>query len=326
MTRNHPFFRRSLLAGMLLILPLFAVAPPAHATSATCQSLIDTFNSAIDFGRETAAQAAVDKIAVDATCGKFQVNAQRRLAAFRLRAAQLLMARGRPAADYERLLKESDHPHVLWQAAAAIGDVRFGERRFADAAMAFDRAIEIVKNPSLTPTAPTTFDVNSLFQRAAQARLLAANGASKDNNNQAEFVKTARDDRDGTLGGIYSPSVRGITLETIPIPITFQYGTTAFTQIGEEAAREFLTALKEQHPSRVTLIGHTDSRGGAEYNMELSQKRADAVAEFLKQNGVACEIDTEGKGATDPLRIEDTSGLTQDDIYALNRRVEWQKK
>ena len=97
---------------------------------------------------------------------------------------------------------------MLWQASATLAEVRFGERRFPEAAKAFDRAIEIVKNETLTPNAPTKFEIESLIMRAGQARLLAANiGPS---NSSRTYVKAARDQRDGTLGGYYSPSIRGI--------------------------------------------------------------------------------------------------------------------
>ena len=113
----------------------------------------------------------IDRIAQDATCGHFQVPAQRRLAAFRLASAQQQMARGRPVEEYEQLLVEADKPHVLWQAAATLGEVRFGQRRFVDAALAFDRAIDIIRNESLTPKAPSKFDINSILERAGQSRL-----------------------------------------------------------------------------------------------------------------------------------------------------------
>ena len=47
-----------------------------------------------------------------------------------------MMARGRPSADYERLMTDAERPEVLWQASATMGEVRFGERRFVEAAMA----------------------------------------------------------------------------------------------------------------------------------------------------------------------------------------------
>jgi outer membrane protein OmpA-like peptidoglycan-associated protein len=139
-------------------------------------------------------------------------------------------------------------------------------------------------------------------------------------------VKTASDRRDGTLGGLYSRSVRGIIPHAIPVPITFEYRSTAFTHVGEEAARELLTALQQQHPAHVLLVGHTDVRGAAEFNMTLSRDRADAVAVFLRQNGLNIPVSTDGRGANDPIRLSDTSGLSEDDIYALNRRVEWRRE
>ena len=91
---------------------------------------MDGFNRAVDAGREREAQQLIDRIAQDAQCGRFQVAAQRRLAALRLAAVQSLLARGRPYTEIDRLLTESERPEVLWQASATLGEVRFGERRF----------------------------------------------------------------------------------------------------------------------------------------------------------------------------------------------------
>jgi outer membrane protein OmpA-like peptidoglycan-associated protein len=310
----------------LWIVPLLvaAIGNSAPARGADCAQVVDEFNRAVDAGREAEAQLLTDRIAMDAQCGRFQIAVQRRLAAFRLAAVQFLMARGRPSTDYERLLTEAERSEVLWQASATMGEVRFGERRFVDAAMAFDRAIEIVKNETRTPAAPSKFEIEGLVDRAGQARLLAANLASVNEN--SGFVKTARDQRDGRLGGIYSPSVRGIIPRAIPVPITFDYAKTSFTGVGKEAAQELLSAIKEQHPGRITLVGHTDVRGSAETNMTLSNARAEAVAAFLRENGVEASVETVGKGANEPIKLNDTSGLTQEDIYALNRRVEWRRE
>jgi outer membrane protein OmpA-like peptidoglycan-associated protein len=296
----------------------------APARAADCSQVVDEFNRAVDAGREAEAQLLTDRIAMDAQCGRFQIAVQRRLAAFRLAAVQFLMARGRPSADYERLLTDAERSEVLWQASATMGEVRFGERRFVDAAMAFDRAIEIVKNETRTPAAPSKFEIEGLVDRAGQARLLAANLASANEN--GGFVRTARDQRDGRLGGIYSPSVRGIVPRAIPVPITFDYAKTSFTGVGKEAAQELLSAIKEQRPDRIKLVGHTDVRGSAETNMSLSNARAEAVAAFLRENGVDASVETVGKGANEPIKLNDTSGLTQEDMYALNRRVEWRRE
>ncbi len=311
----------SAFRATLVACAFFCVAPVAPALAADCRPMIDEFNRAVDAGLEAEAQSQIDKIAISAECGRYQVPAQLRLAALRLSAAQLLMARGRPVGDYDRLLIAAESSEVLWQASATMGEVRFGERRFADAAQAYDRAIEIIKNETLTPTPPSQFEIEGLVDRAAQSRLLAANAA----RDGAKFVRTAKDQRDGTLGGFYSRSVRGITPRAIPVPITFDYAKTSFTDIGGEAARELVSALTEQRPQRIILIGHTDVRGSAETNLRLSRARADAVASFLQENGIDIPVETDGRGANEPMRLSDTAGLSQDDIYALNRRVEWRR-
>jgi outer membrane protein OmpA-like peptidoglycan-associated protein len=84
--------------------------------------------------------------------------------------------------------------------------------------------------------------------------------------------------------------------------------------------------LQEQKPSKVLLVGHTDVRGTAEFNMKLSHDRAAAVASFLQENGLPTLVETDGKGANEPIHLSDTSGLTEEDIYALNRRVEWRRE
>jgi outer membrane protein OmpA-like peptidoglycan-associated protein len=298
------------------LLPLCLAAGRAGAQD--CDAILQKFNGAVDAGRETDAAMLVDIIARDAACGRYQVQAQRRLAALRLRGAQTLMARGRPVAEYERMLADAAAPEVLWQASATVGEVRFGERRFAEAASAFDAAIEIVRNESVTPNPPAPFEIQDLVDRAAQARILAVNVAG-----EAGVVHTTRSTRDGRLGGLYAASIRGIVPRAVPVPITFDYNKTTFTAAGEAAAQELLTAIREQQPARVMVVGHTDVRGGADYNQKLSVARAEAVASFLRDNGITAEIATDGRGAAEPLRLTDTSGLSQDDIYALNRRVEW---
>ncbi|MBY5360273.1 DUF4384 domain-containing protein [Rhizobium leguminosarum] len=296
----------------------------ANADTPVCTALLDKLNTAVAAKDITAAAAEADTIAVSADCGQFQVNAQRRVAALRLSAAQEMMAANHPVADYEPLLVAADSPQVLWQASATLGEIYFSARRFADAAADYQQAIEIIKNETRTPKAPPAETISDLIQRAAQARILAANPTS--DHPEGSFVPAEKDHRSGVLGGIYSENVRGIVPVSIPVPITFDFNKSSFTSIGTEAAEELLEALKEQKPGRVILIGHTDRRGGDDYNQKLSERRAQAVADFLKSNGIDATIDAEGRGASEPVDVTATANLTEDDVDALNRRVEWRRE
>lgn len=314
------------MSGLRIFAAIVIVAGSAGlrpARAADCGVLVNRFNVAVDTGKDAEARQLVDAIATDATCGRFQVAVQRRLSAFQLNAAQDLMARGRPTSEYDRVLVEAARPGVLWQATATLAEVRFGERRFAEAAAGFDGAIEIVKNQAVTPEVPSPFEIQGLIDRAAQARILAANATPR---TPGTFVAAATDRRDGKLGGVYSPSVRGIVPHALPLSITFDFDKASMTEIGQEAAQELANVIGEQQPTKVILVGHTDVRGGPDHNQKLSEERAQAVAAFLHTKGINISVEVAGVGATEPLRIDDSAGLTQDDIYALNRRVEWRRE
>ena len=75
------------------------------------------------------------------------------------------------------------------------------------------------------------------------------------------------------------------------------------------------------HPEieRLRIEGHTDSQGTDSYNLELSRKRAEAVAQYVVSAGVDPErLVTEGYGETRPLQEGDS-----DAVHATNRRVEF---
>jgi outer membrane protein OmpA-like peptidoglycan-associated protein len=301
-------------------LVLAAAGSPTLADQ--CSGPLATFNRAVDHGQFQVAQQQIDQMAGDATCGGYLVPAQRRLAASRLALVQQLTAQAHPAGEYINLLIDSDRPGVLWQSAATLAEVRFGQRQFAEAARGFDRAIEIVKNETLTPNAPSRPEIEGLLSRAAQARLLAAN--VQHGADGGGFVATTV--RDGRLGGIFSARVRGVVPRVVPMPITFDYRSANLTPEGEQAAMELARAIREQQPAHVTLVGHTDVRGGRDYNMALSLERAQVVAGFLRQQSIDVPVEANGVGADEPVQLSDTTGLDQEDIYALNRRVEWRRE
>ena len=119
--------------------------------------------------------------------------------------------------------------------------------------------------------------------------------------------------------------MRGIVPRAVPVSITFQYRSAELSDVGEQAARELLRAILEQQPERVRVIGHTDPRGGPDYNLKLSKARAETVAAFLRANGVKAQIAAEGVGAREPMKLGASAGLSEEDVNALNRRVEWRR-
>lgn len=76
--------------------------------------------------------------------------------------------------------------------------------------------------------------------------------------------------------------------------------------------------LKRYEDRDVRIEGHTDSTGDENYNMELSERRADAVRTYLVSQGISPRrIVSTGRGETTPIASNRTTGGRQ-----LNRRVE----
>ena len=89
-----------------------------------------------------------------------------------------------------------------------------------------------------------------------------------------------------------------------------------------EADRQIIAQAVEDYrrtgTARITATGHTDTSGSADYNLELSQRRAEAVASELVRQGVpATDIVTIGRGEED-LLVPTADGVRE----ARNRRVE----
>ena len=104
-------------------------------------------------------------------------------------------------------------------------------------------------------------------------------------------------------------------------PITF---TTSRTKIRRRSLRvlDNLAAVLVQHPelTRIRIAGHTDDRGGASLNKQLSRRRAEAVREYLVGRGIAAErLEAVGHGEERPIAPNSRAAGR-----ALNRRVEFE--
>jgi outer membrane protein OmpA-like peptidoglycan-associated protein len=77
-------------------------------------------------------------------------------------------------------------------------------------------------------------------------------------------------------------------------------------------------SLNKNPQTNILVVGHTDNTGTAQYNMDLSIRRAEAVKAYAVSKGVdASRLSTQGKGDTEPIADNSTvEGRTQ------NRRVE----
>ena len=100
--------------------------------------------------------------------------------------------------------------------------------------------------------------------------------------------------------------------------VYFDYDSNAIRpefQLVIEANAQFLTQHRGSH---VVIEGHTDERGGSEYNLALGQKRVEAVAKALKLMGVSdAQIEAVSFGKERPA----VQG-SDESAWSKNRRAE----
>jgi len=117
----------------------------------------------------------------------------------------------------------------------------------------------------------------------------------------------------GQLGGGTAPIL-------MPTDLLFDYNS-AILRPGATASLQKLGRLIQRNPQAVFRVeGHTDSFGGDQYNMDLSQRRAETVKAWVVQNMTIDpnRIQTQGYGKTRLIVPADKSV----DEQQLNRRVE----
>ena len=100
--------------------------------------------------------------------------------------------------------------------------------------------------------------------------------------------------------------------------LIFELGQSEITSSSYGELDNLVARLNQYPLMEIQLEGHTDTRGNADANMNLSRERVDAVKAYLVNKGVqGLRIKTKAFGGTKPLSTEDT-----EEAHRSNRRVE----
>jgi outer membrane protein OmpA-like peptidoglycan-associated protein len=107
-------------------------------------------------------------------------------------------------------------------------------------------------------------------------------------------------------------------------PIYFDYN---MWYIRKESKRILnrIVELMNKYPDMVIEIGsHTDSRGNAKFNADLSQKRADATREYILEQGIPKNrVLAKGYGESVPIVKCIPDNSCDEEQHELNRRSEF---
>lgn len=108
-----------------------------------------------------------------------------------------------------------------------------------------------------------------------------------------------------------------ITLN-MPGNITFKSNSSELDPSFYKVLNSVNLVVKKYNKTVVEVAGHTDNTGAAEYNQQLSERRAGSVAQYLESQGLASNrVVTVGAGETRPVADNSTPEGRQ-----ANRRVE----
>jgi len=128
---------------------------------------------------------------------------------------------------------------------------------------------------------------------------------------QAEEIKQAVPDAQVERVG------EGINM-TFNSGLLFRINSSALNEAAKEELIKVASVFVKYPETNILLEGHTDDTGPADFNMELSKKRAESVSAYLQTKGVAARrLTIKWYGATQP-KYPNTSESNR----ALNRRVE----
>ncbi|RQH21009.1 OmpA family protein, partial [Okeania hirsuta] len=85
--------------------------------------------------------------------------------------------------------------------------------------------------------------------------------------------------------------------------VKFGFDEFELSPQAEQTINSLISEIKEYDPNKVTIRveGHTSQVGGAQLNQEISQDRANAVVEYLKQQNLPYQVVGKGMGFSQPL-------------------------
>ncbi len=132
-----------------------------------------------------------------------------------------------------------------------------------------------------------------------------------------QMDQQAKELEQGIPGATIGRVGEGIAV-TFSSGILFPYNSTEILPAGRANLDQLAVSLQKYPDSDILIVGHADSDGADAYNLDLSQRRANAALAYLQGRGVpSTRVHATGRGEMEPIASNDTEAGKQ-----RNRRVE----
>jgi len=128
--------------------------------------------------------------------------------------------------------------------------------------------------------------------------------------------KQARELEQNIPGAVVRRVGEGIEV-TFESGLLFDFDSDRVRSDARRNLDELARSLDKYPDTDLLIVGHTDGVGSDDYNMGLSERRADSAARYIESQGVRTAIRTVGRGEREPVASNDSDYGRQ-----KNRRVE----
>jgi outer membrane protein OmpA-like peptidoglycan-associated protein len=217
----------------------------------------------------------------------------------------------------------AEHSYEEEGASQDTRDLAYTAERRAQVAEARAREMAALTQKEEIEKTTQAYQVSKGKQTAAelaQAKNLLANQSvqlENERKNREAAEKRAADAQKLLAGfATVKQEPRGMVI-TLSGSVLFATDKSDLLGTAKTRLNQVAEALKEDG-REITILGHTDAQGDEEYNVKLSQRRAESVRQYLVSRGVeGARIKAEGKGKNEPI-----ADNASPEGRANNRRVE----
>ena len=113
------------------------------------------------------------------------------------------------------------------------------------------------------------------------------------------------------------------TVASLSGDVTFDVDSSALTDRAKQVLDDIVKRWNGKPPAPVTVVGHTDSVADDAHNQTLSEQRAKAVADYLTSKVPSLNVQSSGKGESEPVVSEtNADGSVNEAGKAANRHVD----
>ena len=205
---------------------------------------------------------------------------------------------GKPLQDARDIMAQADEAAAHHKSNAEVAHLAYLARRQADLGEA-----TLSESHAREQVSKAEGERNQILLQARERDVAVANQKTEQAQQELRDLQAKQTDRGMvmTLGDVL-----------------FDTGKDSLKPGAELNIDRLSKYLQESPGTKIIVEGHTDDRGSAEYNEDLSNRRAQAVAKALESRGVSADrIEAVGRGKNYPVASnEDAAGRQQ------NRRVE----